>query len=380
MPVIEISSELDLVHPSPVWAPIPDGLVLPDGPLQLREEGSGRVVPAQREGDHLVAVLSGLGVGAKPRLHVETAPAAAANAKVTLKEEGAQALAIVLPEGPFTVYNFDPAIARPFFYPVFGPGGKPVTRNYPMKDLPEEKEAKDHDHPHHRSFWTAYGEVNGVDDWSEGAKHGWIKHQKFLDRKEGSVFGGFTAASVWTSAEGKPVLDERRTIRVYDAGPERRLLDYDVALIAAYEDVHYGDTKEAGILSFRVASTMKGSKGGRMENSNGGVTEAQCWGKKAAWLDYSGPVDGQVLGIAMMDHPGNFHHPCYWHARDYGLVGTNPFSIGSFEKGGPMTGTHQQKGETLTFRYRVLIHKGNAKEGRVDEAFHTWVLPGAKTG
>ena len=87
------------------------------------------------------------------------------------------------------------------------------------------------------------------------------------------------------------------------------------------------------------------------------------WGKRAAWLDYSGPVGGEVLGIAMMDHPGNPNHPCRWHARDYGLVGTNPFANGAF--GEPQkTPYHQKQGQTLRFRYRVLIHKGSAAPSR----------------
>jgi len=73
-----------------------------------------------------------------------------------------------------------------------------------------------------------------------------------------------------------------------------------------------------------------------------------------------------------MDHPGNLNHPCYWHARDYGLVGTNPFAKAAFE-GGQKREWVQKKGETLRFRYRVLLHRGDAKEGRVDDAYHGWV-------
>jgi hypothetical protein len=367
MPLIEITSDLDLAAPAPVRIAIPTGASLPSGALQLKEEGGSRVLPAQREGESLFTLLGGMLSGKKLRFRVQ---AAAAAGQVTVKEDGPHRLAIALPDGPFTSYNFDPAVARPFFYPVLAPGGKMVTRSYPMKDV--QGEAKDH--PHHRSFWTAYGEVNDVDDWSEAAdKHGWIKHQKFLSRTEGPVFGGFSASSVWTSHDGQPVLDERRSIRVYNAGAERRLLDYQVELIASYTDVHYGDTKEGGILAFRVATTMDGNKGGRMENSNGGAGEKDVWGKRATWLDYSGPVDGQVFGIAMMDHPSNLNHPCYWHARDYGLVGTNSFAKAAFEKGLPDTGHHQKKGETLRFRYRVLIHRGGAREAQVDDAYHAWV-------
>jgi hypothetical protein len=370
MPVIEISTVLDSLLPAPVAIPLPAGASLPAGPLQLKEEGGSRVMPAQRDGDGVVALVSGLKAGDRRRYRLE---GGAAPGGVTLKEEGPHALAIALPEGPFTTYHFNPAVARPFFHPVAGPGGKRVTRDFPMKDVAEEKEAKDQDHPHHRSFWTAYDEVNGTDNWSEGPNHGWTRHQKFTSRAEGPVWGGFAAEGVWTSKEGNPVVDERRSIRVYNVGPERRLLDYDVHLIASHGDVEYGDTKEGGILAFRVFHTIKGKEGGRMENSNGSVGEAQCWGKRAAWLDYNGPVGGEVLGIAMMDHPGNPNHPCRWHARDYGLVGTNPFATAAFEKGAAETPYRQKKGETLRFRYRVLIHRGTAREGRVDEIYHQWI-------
>jgi len=378
MPSIEISAELDSLQPSPVRIAVPAGMKLPAGALQLREEGGAGVVPAQRDGDgHVVAILSGLKAGQKRRYRLE---AGTAKEGVALKEEGAHALSIVLPDGAFTTYHFGPMLPRPFFHPVVGPGGKRVTRDYPMKDVAEEKAAKDQDHPHHRSFWTAYDEVNGTNNWSEVEGHGYTKHQKLEGREHGPVFGGFTAHSTWTSKDGKPILDERRTIRVYNVGPERRLLDYNVTLHAAYEDVEYGDTKEGGILAFRVFHTMKGAEGGRMENSAGAVGEKQAWGKRAAWLDYSGPVEGQVVGIGVMDHPGNPNHPPRWHARDYGLVGTNPFATAAFEKGAAKTPYHQKKGETLQFRYRVLIHRGTAREGGVDEAFHAWIQPPAVRG
>src|SRR5207244_341923 len=136
----------------------------PADPLELREEGGSAVAPAQRDGNVLVALVSGLHAGQKRRFRLEKA--AGPGRGVTLKDAGPKAVEILLPEGSFTTYNFDPALARPFFYPVAGPGGKHVTRNYPMQDLQEEKDAKDHDHPHHRSFWTAYDEVNGTDNWS----------------------------------------------------------------------------------------------------------------------------------------------------------------------------------------------------------------------
>src|SRR3954466_13625167 len=76
----------------------------------------------------------------------------------------------------FTEYHFKGA-PHVYFYPVLGPGGVPMTRNYPMV---RDSEGEEHDHPHHRSLWYSHGAVNGVDFWSEGSKAGKILHDKFL--------------------------------------------------------------------------------------------------------------------------------------------------------------------------------------------------------
>ena len=51
-------------------------------------------------------------------------------------------------------------------------------------------------------------------------------------------------------------------------------------------------------------STTKVKAVGYMLNSQG-VTVANCWGKKARWMDYSGLVEGEMLGITMFNHPDN---------------------------------------------------------------------------
>ncbi len=371
MPVIEIVTELDCPAPTPVRFAAPTGGA--SGDWVLRHEGSGARHPAQPDGDGVVAMLPKLTPG-KHRFQLEQG---SAGGRVSLKEESPTEIGIHLPEGHFTTYRFAAETARPYFYPVHGPGGKRVTRDYPMQDIEAEKAAKDQDHPHHRSFWTAYDETNGVNNWAETAgKHGWTRHVRFEAREQGPAFAGFTAFSNWlTPDQAKPFVDERRRIRVYNAGPAHRLLDYDVQLIATYEDVEYGDTKEGGILAWRVFYLMKEAHGGRMENSDGLVGEKLCWGKRASWLDYSGMAQDELQGVAMMDHPGNLNHPCRWHTRAYGLVGANPFATNAFEPQAPKTPFHQKKGTTLNFRYRVMIHRGNAHQAHVDAAYHAWVQP-----
>ena len=52
---------------------------------------------------------------------------------------------------------------KPILWPIIGPTGKPMTRDYPMRDRAGEKK----DHPHQRSLWFTHGDVNGVNFWAE---------------------------------------------------------------------------------------------------------------------------------------------------------------------------------------------------------------------
>jgi hypothetical protein len=116
--------------------------------------------------------------------------------------------------------------------------------------------------------------------------------------------------------------------------------------------------------------------GGRITNSFGGIDEGETWGKRAHWCDYTGPVDGKVVGITVFDHPTNFRHPTYWHVRNYGLMTANPFGVSYFTNNKANDGSHEvPANERFTFRYRLLVHKGTAEEASVAEHYHDYVNP-----
>jgi hypothetical protein len=74
------------------------------------------------------------------------------------------------------------------------------------------------------------------------------------------------------------------------------------------------------------------------------------------------------MGVAIFDHPGNPRHPTWWHVRDYGLFAANPFGIHDFEKKPAGTGDYRiPAGQSLTFRYRFYIHRGDASEANVGQ-------------
>ena len=273
----------------------------------------------------------------------------------------------------FTTYHYHTGLARPCFHPLNAAGGLSVVRGWPMQDA-IEGESKDH--PHHRGLWVAHGEVNGVDNWSEAPNHAWTRHTHFGSLRSGPVRGHMDARSTWTAPDGTELLEETRQVNIFALPDGSRILEVDTHLLAHAGAVTFGDTKEGGLCSIRVASTMDASSGGRIENAAGRVGEKQAWGKRSDWCDYSGPVSGQTVGVAIMDHPENFRHPTYWHVRDYGLMTANPFGVAAFTGDSSESGAHTlAEGESLLFRYRVLVHRGVPSEADVAGHYRNWIDP-----
>ena len=121
---------------------------------------------------------------------------------------------------------------------------------------------------------------------------------------------------------------------------------------------------------------MKGKSAGVITTATGERGEAEAWGKRAAWCDYSGLVEGDLVGVAIFDHPTNFRHPTYWHVRDYGLMTANPFGLSHFlgdpERDGSLV---VPAGDELTFRYRLYCHGGDARGGYVAEQYLNFAFP-----
>jgi hypothetical protein len=298
----------------------------------------------------------------------------------------------------FTTYNFGPNVVRPYLYPVCAAaaasdsapdrrssrkGGSAndtavgMTRNWPM--VPDAQ-GETNDHPHHKGIYTAHGEVNEVDNWGEGEHHGYQIHRGFLRTFQGPVDAGFVEELDWTNDARIPNMSETRVIRFYAEGPGLRVMDYEVTLHAAHGRVVLGDTKEAGLLSIRVPTSMdaKDPNGGTITNGFGGLGEAETWGKPAPWCDYSGPVHGGTFGVTMMDHPENPRHPTPWHVRNYGLMTANCFGYHDFTGRDDMRRDFVlEAGASATWRYRVLIHEGDARAVRSGDRFIDYAFPPA---
>ena len=268
----------------------------------------------------------------------------------------------------FTTFRYGKDQFRSYLFPVLGPKGRPITRG--------ETSEISADHVHHRSLYVAYGEVNDVDVWGEGENSGRVVQQSFTQRSGGAVVGRIYTQNDWMNREGKKLMSDRQNFRIYRTPDTGAIIDLDLTFIASEGDVHFGDTKEGGIISVRVNPSMNASDGGKIENAYGGINESETWGKRAQWCDYSGVVEGTHVGIAVFDHTTNPRYPTYWHVRNYGLMTTNIFGAGTFEGARSKDGSYPLKrGEEMNFCFRVYIHTGDASEGKVGQKYHDFINP-----
>jgi hypothetical protein len=287
--------------------------------------------------------------------------------------------AIVKVDGKlFAEYVVDQA-NKPYLWPIVGPTGKEMTRSYPMKDVPGEKQ----DHPHHRGLNFGHESIAGYDTWaelatfgknpktSERVQHlGAIKHKSF-SKIDGGATAVLTALSDYVDAAGKVTSTEERTLTFRVEG-DTRIIDVDIDLIASEGDIVVDDKKDAG-LSIRVPHSMsvEAKEGGKIINANGDK-DADAWGKRATWCDFHGPVGGEHLGIAMLNHPASFRHPTPWHARTYGLFTANPFGLSQLKLQTDSGALTLKKGERLKLRHRFIFHKGDEKAAGIAAAYEKY--------
>jgi len=308
-----------------------------------------------------------------------TAVALSAQVKIT---QGKDRIDVAIDGKPYSTFYYGLEVPKPYLWPLRAPSGVEVTRSFPMEKVAGEST----DHPHHRSVWFAHSAVNGFDYWNnefsyeENPKLKGTMGHIFVTRvgkvQSGEKTGEIDETSEWRQPDGKVVLNEDRKM-IFHAGGPNHVIDFDF-ILTAKTDVKFGDAKD-GVFGIRLASGLEepGPKSipepkrtGLMINAQGCKTEAECWGKRSEWMDYSGVVDGRKVGVAIFDTPGNSGFPTYWHARGYGLFANNIFGRHEFtNKAEPDGSIALKPGEQLHFRYRVVIHPGDAAEARIADLY-----------
>jgi hypothetical protein len=294
-------------------------------------------------------------------------------AQVTITR-GAEQISVEIDGKPFTVFYIGGKdLNRPYLHPLRSASGKIVNRSFPAGQLPGETS----DHPHHAGLFYGHGDVNGYNYWAiqnvptkPGTNMGRIVLKEVKSVRSGKESGTVDVVLDWLKPDGQTLLTETRTMTFY-SHPMLRIIDFDFDF-AAIEKVVVRDTKE-GTFAMRMATVLDEppakekpgapARTGTLVNAQGGQREANVWGKRSEWVDYSGVLDGERVGVVMMDHPANPRHPTYWHSRGYGLHSINPFGVSDFLNDKSQNGSLTiEPGAHVRFRYRVIIHPGRGPD------------------
>jgi hypothetical protein len=286
--------------------------------------------------------------------------------------ESSERGAVVKIDGEVFAEYLTKAGTSPALWPIIGPSGKKMTRTYPLG--PKDPVGTD-DHPHHQSLWFTHDDINGVNFWSGnvngGDKNGpHVAHREFVNTASNGETAKIVTRNDWMDGNQR-IMDDERTLVFGQRDNGDRWIDFTITLKASEGDVTIGDTKE-GTFAIRVPDTMRveAIQGGRIVSSEG-LRNDDAWGMPAEWVDYTGPVEGEPLGIAMFSHPNNFRPRPRWHVRGYGLFTANPFGQRDFPRPelADQGAYRLRQGDKLTLRYRVLFHRGTTAEADIAGAY-----------
>ena len=282
-----------------------------------------------------------------------------------------------------TAYCYFDSRRKPVLFPVNTVDGITVTRSYPFKMIAGERT----DHPHHTGIWLNYESVNGLDFWNNSTAiapekrdhYGTIIHQTITASKLSGDAASLSASAKWIRPDKKTLLNEQTTFNFSVRGNDF-IIDRITTLTATDTAVLFKDVKD-GMFAIRVArelelpskekSSFVDDKGNVTEvpasaadvtgmyYSSNGLKGDSVWSTQGKWVMLTGKKDGKNITIGMFDHPANVGYPAYWHARGYGLFAVNPLGRKIFSNGKEELNFSLQPGQSVTFRYRVVIHSGS---------------------
>jgi len=289
--------------------------------------------------------------------------AASAATVELVKDEAKHHLSVLIGGKLAVAYNYGPDHFLPYFYPVNSPSGKLLTVELTKP------------YPHHRSFWFADRvQLDGrrpvhfyhaYYDFLKGRRDR-IRHDRFLEQKVEGDTARLGMRLLWEMDDGTPVLEETRHLAIRPLGDGEWFMDIRFTVTAAFGDVRFvSDAVHYAWPYLRMHPRFSVKQGGRLVNSEGGINQKGTNGKVAKWCDYWNAVDGATEGLAIFSHPEN-EHPHRWLTRDYGCFGPRRPDAKS---GKPFT---LKKGDSLTMRVGILVHKGDTKTGKVAERYRLY--------
>jgi hypothetical protein len=228
-------------------------------------------------------------------------------------------------------HGVDPIDARSgYIFPIFTPSGRLVLGDYsPVQ-------------PHQHGLWSAWSktDIDGrhPDFWNLQEKTGYVECARLIRYWAGPVTAGFEAELNYvdaSTAEKKVMLKETWKVSLYVAGWHDAQPSWMLDLESSQKCTTPSPVKFTpyfyGGVAFRGNDQWLQADKALVMDSNGTTIREQVQGARASWAYLGGVIDGQVAGIAMLSHPGNFRFPqnIRMH-RSYPYLGMTPCQQGEW--------------------------------------------------
>jgi hypothetical protein len=176
--------------------------------------------------------------------------------------------------------------------------------------------------------------------------------------------GSLTLMADWVDPDGVVIATERRAMAFSTAPEDSRMIDIDFR-IEPRQRIAIAD-HTGGILGLRLGAPFEEINGGRPRIFTGDAGAAGVTGKRSPWLDYMTIMQGERVGVLIMDHPDNHNFPTRWKVLTSASIFATPFAELDYYNEAPRKGPAPKtardagvtldKGEPMRFRYRIVIH------------------------
>jgi len=301
-----------------------------------------------------------------------------ANPSVTLESHPDQGKWSVQIDGQEAlVYCYGADVDLPHYWPLNSPSGKNMLIQ------------KTEPYPHHRSLWFAdtvqtadsgrkisfynalYSGTKATPDAPAMSITAPFKdHIRQIRISTQAVHGDEALVEkslIWEYDHDKPLLDEKRNLRIKALGQGEYLLDITFTLTAAYGDVDIvSDAVHYAWPYLRMNPIFSGEQGGTLTSDNGATGQAGTHNQVARWIDYSNTVEGVTEGLTVFQWPDGKDHR--WLTREYGTFGPRRADD---QSGKAFT---IKKGQSIVQRVGILVHRGDVLSGRIGERYQAYVM------
>lgn len=281
----------------------------------------------------------------------------------------------------FTSFLFRDTTEKPILFPVRAANGTTFTRGFPIATRAGEPT----DHPHHSGVWFTFENVNGLDFWNNSYaiapenkdKYGWIKTDS-VTFESGDSVGNLAYHANWTNQQNDVLLEENTKL-IFTCAPGQRIIDR-ITILKARIPVTFNDAKD-GMYGIRLAHELQipSKEDEKYSDNNGNMTIVKkgqdsiasgnyitsegkagddAWSSRGRWCKVFAKMGNDSVSVTIIDHPANVNYPTFWHARGYGLFAANPLGEKVFTNGTSYTNLSLKPGESVTFRFRMVIDNG----------------------